>query len=141
MNTTTLVEYLNLGYTPGHRDSRLTDKMLNPTTLLRSTEEGDTVYYLTSGDTLFIPYRWIDLFEGLYLYGGNLILFKPYYGKDYMEDFIQVWMKYEKDRSLDGITDLCILGTGKFRDWLSKEHGIELGPFILTTDYNNILEI
>ena len=140
MNVEILEEYIGLGYTKSKRMG-LVDKALNSTTILRKQADGDTVYYLTSGDSLFIPYQWIDLFEGLYLYNGDKILFKPYYGKDYMEDFIYTWMKYEKEESLEILTDLCIIGTGKFREWMKERYKIRFNPFELTTNYNNILEL
>lgn len=141
MNVDLLLEYLSLGYKVGNRSIGLKDKLINPTTLLRSTKEGDTIYYLTSGNSLFIPYHWIDLFDGLYLYNGDQILFTPYLGKDYMEDFIYVWMKFEKEKSLDSLTDLCILGTEKFRTWIKDTYKVKFYPFKLTTGYNDILEL
>ena len=58
-----------------------------------------------------------------------------------MEDFIYIWMKFEKEKTLDNLTDLCILGTEKFRNWMKDRYEVKFYPFKLTTNYNNILEL
>ena len=139
-----LVEYLSLGYSkPELRVFELVDKMIEPTILKRSTKEGDTIHYLATGNSLFIPYMWIDIFDGLYLYDGNKILSmgKPIVSESALEAFIWGWMSYERSRSLEDLFYICKIGTEDPRKWFRERYELKLNPFKLTTDYNQIMEI
>lgn len=134
-------DFIELSYTEGIRREDILDVNLNNFNILRRTWFGYTINYLTKGTSLLIPWKWIDIFSGLYVYSGDRILFN---GKelcgDYYEDFILLSIRLqefsiETARNIDGnlylevLSELCSLGTKKFRNLLKDKYNIDVDPF------------
>jgi len=114
-------EFLKLEYKPSQPPTTLRDTVLNDFELLRRTSEGYTVYYLNTGSSLFIPWKWIDLFLGFYYYAGERVSESD----DKLDQFIFLmtvlqcfhigsYSRLDGDRYLDILGDICKLGTKKF---------------------------
>ena len=131
--------FIGLGYKKGIRRDKLIDMPVRNFIILRTTWPGKTIYYLDSGNSLFIPWEWIDLFTSFYIHSGSEVLYfdqpeEAYEG--YFECFIWLCtdlMKYfgpskiEGDGFLDTLGNICNLGTEKFRE---RYKNLDLEPFV-----------
>jgi hypothetical protein len=137
-NQEILKDYLSLIYKKDSRQEKC-DIKIKDYIILRSTGMGDTIHYLTSGLSLFLPWSWISIFKGLFYYSGDQIL---YSGEsiDTIEEFIRLSVilqsyplgqvsKVNGDKFLDTLGDLCNIGTGEFREYMLKTYDIKVEPF------------
>ena len=76
MNTRELFnEFLELYYVPDNtRVLKLKDILISPGVILRILDKTYTVYYLTNGMQIVIPWKFVDLFSALNVWGGDRIL-------------------------------------------------------------------
>lgn len=76
MNTRELFnEFLELYYIPDNTQVlKLKDILINPGVILRILDKTYTVYYLTNGMQIVIPWKFVDLFSALNTWGGDRIL-------------------------------------------------------------------
>lgn len=133
--------FMNLGYTEGVRQTRMTDTTLGGLVILRSDYYGSTVHYLQDGSSLFIPWLWIDLFTSLYIHSGEQILFNDEvdaWAEGYKETFIYLFVKLVKNMTggrvngeefLDILSDICIIKTSEFRTMLKEKYNLVIEPF------------
>ena len=137
-NIEILDTYLKLGYKECLRQNiGIKDKELLPFIINRSSYTGETIYYLKTGASLFIPWDWIDLFRGLFYYEGDLVLRNT--SSDYYEKFIRLFTnlqsypidqctKIDGENYLEILGDVCNLGTEKFRDFLKLTYDLSYEP-------------
>lgn len=126
-----LKEYLYLEFTDKPRTKlQRYDKILKPLILLRESCLGDTIHYLYNGSSLFIPWKWINIFSGFSVYSGDKVI----YGE---EGFIKnnvLFQTYlcrgDGEKALTVLSEICDTGTSEFREWIKTDIGIELDPFI-----------
>lgn len=77
MNTTRELfdEFLDLYYVQDNTQVlKLKDILISPGVILRILDKTYTVYYLTSGMQIIIPWKFVDLFSALNTWGGDRIL-------------------------------------------------------------------
>lgn len=143
-NVQLLHDYIGLNYRKGDRPSRIHDSVVEGIILARLSLQGCTIHYLYNGSSLLIPWEWIDLFGGLYVHSGDIILGREPEGSDYLETMIllltklQIWIgqrlsNVDGDKLLDTLADIGSLGTGKLRKFLSETYSLEFQPFKFTS--------
>lgn len=142
-NLEILDEYIELNYTPGSRKDKPRDLLVQDHIILRQNEMGDSVIYLENGNSLFIPWPWIDLFGGVFECRGGEVLFRESWDQgDYFESMIYRCTKIQQyiegvhrringPAYLDCLGDICRMGTGRLSDYLEKRHEIILDPLEL----------
>lgn len=76
MNTRELFnEFLELYYVPDNTQVlKLKDILISPGVILRILDKTYTVYYLTNGMQIVIPWKFVDLFSSLNVWGGDRVL-------------------------------------------------------------------
>ncbi len=76
MNTKDLFnEFLELYYVQDNKEVlKLKDILISPSVVLRILDKTYTIYYLTNGIHITIPWKFVDLFSALNTWGGNRIL-------------------------------------------------------------------
>lgn len=123
--------FLELEYRPKNPPVGIRDYVLKDRIILRQSVEGYSVLYLSSGASLKIPWKWTDLFLGLYYWGGDEIDWRG------QKDFISLMTKLQTyhlgsfqkvngEGYLGTLGDICAIGTGDFRKKYSK---LSLPPF------------
>lgn len=136
-------EYVNLSYCPGTRFNRLKDIKISEYIIARLFSNGCRIIYLFNGSSIFIPWKWLDLFSSLNTHSGDKISYieRTVNLEDLnkIERIILLFSKlsYLLDRSLskiDGedflevLSEIGTTGTCVFRDWCNNEFKIELDP-------------
>lgn len=131
--------FMNLGYSKSNRLNRLRDSVISELIILRSTFTGDTIHYLQTGCSLFIPGDWMELFKSLYVHSGDQILYKKEpCDNDYYDNIIYLNIKLinlltgskiDGNRFLDTLGDVSNLGTEKFRKMLKNKYDLYIEPF------------
>jgi hypothetical protein len=131
--------FMNLGYSKSNRLNRLRDSVISELIILRSTFTGDTIYYLQTGCSLFIPGDWMELFKSLYVHSGDQILYKKEpRDSDYYDNIIYLNIKLiniltgskiDGNKFLDTLGDVSNLGTEKFRKMLKNKYDLYIEPF------------
>lgn len=130
-------DFMSLEYIRRTRpDNYFSDYSLGGNRILRQLTDGDHVYYLSDGGSLFIPWPWIDLFYNLYLHSGDQILSIDCSPHNILAYFIQLFVKLQSliishknidgDKFLDVLSDISIIGTKRFRDYMNREYSIVL---------------
>ena len=66
-------EYVNLSYCPGTRFNRLKDIKISEYIIARLFSNGCRIIYLFNGSSIFIPWKWLDLFSSLNTHSGDKI--------------------------------------------------------------------
>lgn len=77
MNTTKELfnEFLELYYVQDNTQIlKLKDILISPGIVLRILDKTYTVYYLTTGMQIIIPWKFVDLFSALNVWGGDRII-------------------------------------------------------------------
>lgn len=76
MNTKDLFnEFLELYYVQDNKEVlKLKDILISPSIVLRILDKTYTIYYLTNGIHITIPWKFVDLFSALNTWGGDRIL-------------------------------------------------------------------
>lgn len=149
-NLDILGRFLGVGYVEVHRSTRLIDYRLKDLVLLRKTSQGNTVYYLGNGNSVFMPWKWDDLFSSFYIHSGHQVLHntEPEVS-DYFEKFISTITKLHSvtlscrtddggQDYLDLLGELCNLGTTGMIDYLKESYNISLNPFEYRSIAKNI---
>ena len=126
-------EYHTLSYYPGQKPKQTRDIGIKPYMILRTSSAGWTVLNLWNGTSIFIPWKMIDLFLGLNVWGGSRFL-----GEDPEEKIEETILQFlilvqtMERRDVEGF--LMVLGkllgngTKTFREWYIEETGEKLGP-------------
>ena len=131
---TIFTEFMALYYQNGGVEpSSLKDIPVQSGVIARYTEVGCTIYYLTTGNHIRIPWKLIDLFSSLDTYSGNRILsIEP---QDDIERFIKLFTKfinvlnsYRGDQIVPLLSDILDMGTNNFREWYRKNFNKNLEP-------------
>lgn len=142
-------DFLSLGYVEGNNPwkDKVLDIPLGNLIVLRQSRKGLTVHYLYNGSTLFIPFRWHDLFQSFYIYSGDQILFLNE-EKAFRPDLLpykerMIWLNVELQstiakrgpgtRFLDILGDICSLRTESFRKMLKLNYNLDIEPFEFTS--------
>jgi hypothetical protein len=117
-------EFMALYYrNNGVKPSSLKDIALGSGVIARCSDLGCTIYYLTTGNYIRIPWEIMDIFYSLNTYSGNRILSLEPSGD--IERFIWEFTKFVgllNNNAPDSVvipvfTDILDLGTKKFREW------------------------
>lgn len=116
---------------------KVVDKVLQPLTVLRCTEDNYTIYFLHNGYSIVIPWDWIDFFNSLNQFAGDRILGAKKEVFEFNErisnfiyEFILFITSLDAQRysiALDSISNLCIEKSEELSNWLSKNYEIDLG--------------
>jgi hypothetical protein len=127
------LEYHTLSYYPGQKPKQTKDIGVKPYMILRTSPAGWTILNLWNGTSILIPWRMIDLFLGLNVWGGARILGEE--AENRVEEFIlqslvlvQSSERRDMKNFLIALGEVLRLGTKDFREWLLKETGERIGP-------------
>jgi len=127
------LEYHTLSYYPGQKPKQTKDIGVKPYMILRTSSAGWNILNLWNGTSILIPWRMIDLFLGLNVWGGARILGEEAENK--VEEFIlqslvlvQSSERRDMKNFLIALGEVLRLGTKDFREWLLKETGERIGP-------------
>ena len=125
---------------PGDRDIKVCDIEY---TIVRLNNGEMTIHYLTNGNSIGFPRRWVELFYGFRKW--NLPQ-QEIEGKLEREIYLFHEIMYSLECSrvgkefLDLIADICVLGTKEIRKWLESELSKEL-PGIEFSSLDKNLEL
>ena len=127
------LEYHTLSYYPGQKPKQTKDIGIKPYMILRTSPAGWNILNLWNGTSILIPWRMIDLFLGLNVWGGARILGEE--SENRVEEFIlqslvlvQSSERRDMKNFLIALGEVLRLGTKDFREWLLKETGERIGP-------------
>jgi hypothetical protein len=127
------LEYHTLSYYPGQKPKQTKDIGVKPYMILRTSPAGWNILNLWNGTSILIPWRMIDLFLGLNVWGGARILGEE--SENRVEEFIlqslvlvQSSERRDMKNFLIALGEVLKLGTKDFREWLLKETGERIGP-------------
>jgi hypothetical protein len=127
------LEYHTLSYYPGQKPKQTKDIGVKPYMILRTSPAGWNILNLWNGTSILIPWRMIDLFLGLNVWGGARILGEN--AENRVEEFIlqslvlvQSSERRDMKNFLIALGEVLRLGTKDFREWLLKETGERIGP-------------
>ena len=127
------LEYHTLSYYPGQKPKQTKDIGVKPYMILRTSPAGWNILNLWNGTSILIPWRMVDLFLGLNVWGGARILGEEAGNK--VEEFIlqslvlvQSSERRDMKNFLIALGEVLRLGTKDFREWLLKETGERIGP-------------
>jgi hypothetical protein len=127
------LEYHTLSYYPGQKPKQTKDIGVKPYMILRTSPAGWNILNLWNGTSILIPWRMIDLFLGLNVWGGARILGEE--AENRVEEFIlqslvlvQSSERRDMKNFLIALGEVLRLGTKDFREWLLKETGERIGP-------------
>ena len=127
------LEYHTLSYYPGQKPKQTKDMGVKPYMILRTSPAGWNILNLWNGTSILIPWRMIDLFLGLNVWGGARILGEE--SENRVEEFIlqslvlvQSSERRDMKNFLIALGEVLRLGTKDFREWLLKETGERIGP-------------
>ena len=116
------LEFMALYYNSGVRPSSLNDIFIDSGVIARCSNIGCTIYYLTTGNYIRIPWEMMDLFFSLNTYSGNRIL-NLCHNND-IEKFIKEFVRFinllnnrNESMIMPVFTNILELGTIKFREW------------------------
>jgi hypothetical protein len=126
-------EYHTLSYYPGQKPKQTKDIGVKPYMILRTSPAGWNVLNLWNGTSILIPWRMIDLFLGLNVWGGARMLREE--AEDRAERFILQFLvlvqsaeRRDMKNFLMALGEILKLGTKEFREWILKETGEKFGP-------------
>jgi hypothetical protein len=127
------LEYHTLSYYPGQKPKQTKDIGVKPYMILRTSPAGWNILNLWNGTSILIPWRMIDLFLGLNVWGGARILGEEAENrveKFILQSLILVQSSERRDMKnfLIALGEVLRLGTKDFREWLLKETGERIGP-------------
>jgi hypothetical protein len=137
-----LQEFIQLGYQETKNGpEKDIDRQIGELTVGRMNSSGYLVYYLYSGTSLLIPWKWIDLFQKFSENHGNRVLHEKQ--KNIQDDpskIIYLMTRFcqnfiEKADALNTLGDICEIGTKELRKIFP-----ELPPFEYS-DVNRQIEI
>lgn len=115
-----LREFLDLEYKEKNPPQKLSDMEINNLVVGRLNKNGYLIYYLHSGTSILIPWRWIDFFGQLFVHSGHKILNKDYDKMDEVENLIYLMTKLQeklmtRNNILETVGQICKIGTVEFR--------------------------
>lgn len=126
-------EYHTLSYYPGQKPKQTKDIGVKPYMILRTSPAGWNVLNLWNGTSILIPWKMVDLFCGLNVWGGARLLGEE--PEDKIEKtilhfliLIQAVERREMDKFLMILGEILGTGTKNFRDWYIEETGEKLSP-------------
>lgn len=126
-------EYYTLSYYPSPKTKQTKDINVKPYMILRIGPTGWNVLNLWNGTSILFPWRLIDIFLGLNVWGGSRLLGEE--PKDKVEKVIQSLLSLiqsvERRRMEDFLKNLGdVLGIGikELREWVLSETGEKLSP-------------
>jgi len=113
-------EFLNLGYKERNPSQTPSDIKIKNLVIGRLNKEGYLIYYLHSGTSILIPWKWIDFFGQLFVHSGHKILNRNYNKKDKVESLVYLMTKLQeklmiRNNILEIIGQICETGTSEFR--------------------------
>jgi len=113
-------EFLELEYKEKGFSQRPSDVEIENLVIGRLDKRGYLIYYLHSGTSILIPWKWIDFFGQLFVHSGHKILTKNYNKEDEFECFVYWMTKLQeklmiRNNILETIGQICKIGTSKFR--------------------------
>jgi hypothetical protein len=127
------LEYHTLSYYPGQKPKQTKDIGVKPYMILRTSPAGWNILNLWNGTSILIPWRMVDLFLGLNVWGGARILGEE--AGNRVEEFILQFLvlvqsseRRDMKNFLIALGEVLRLGTKDFREWLLKETGERIGP-------------
>lgn len=117
----------------GVKPSSLKDIPIESGVIARYTNLSCTIYYLTTGNHIRIPWEIMDLFFSLDIYSGNRILsLKP---ENNLERVIWLFVRFVNllnnsrgEQVISVLSDILELGTGDLRDWYLDRFNKKLDP-------------
>lgn len=128
------LEFMELYYNKaGTRPISLRDVSIRSGVIARYTETGCTVYYLTTGNYIRIPWDIMDLFLSLNTYSGHRILhLVPESNVEKLiylfVKFVNLFNNYGGEELEKVISDISEIGTNSFREWYKNKFNKSLEP-------------
>ncbi len=126
-----LREFMKLGYVEKPcGPSNEIDTLLDTFIIGREKKSGYLIYYLFSGASLEIPWKWIDLFGQFFVHSYHRIINGGVEIEDSLDEFIFKMTKLQqnfmtKKKILETVGDICELGTKEFREKVAPFPPIE----------------
>lgn len=120
------IEFMSLYYnSSGSKSATLKDIPIEPGIIARCSDLGCTIYYLTTGTYIRIPWEMMDLFSSLDSYSGHRILsLEP---KNDIEKFIfnSLYLinsinTRKGDIIISALSNVVDIGTLHFREWYTN---------------------
>lgn len=117
---TIVKEFLELGYRKSNPPLRPSDTEIGNLVIGRTWKEGYQVYYLHSGTSIIIPWKWIDFFGQLFVHSGHKVLELQPKKNDNVERLIYWMTKLQeklmtRNNILEVLGTICKIGTRSFR--------------------------
>ncbi len=128
-------EFMSLYYkNSGVKPSSLKDIQIGSGIIARCSEIGCTIYYLTTGNYIRVPWEFMDLFFSLNMYSGNRIL--SLVPENDIESLIQLGVKFtgslnnnaQNSTIISILTNIIDMRTKDFREWFFKKFNKHLEP-------------
>ena len=113
-------EFLELDYKENKPPLKPSDVEIGNLVIGRTWKNGYQVYYLHSGTSITIPWKWIDFFDQLFVHSGHKILKTQPNKNDNVEKLIYWMTKLQeklmtRNNILEVLGTICKIGTGSFR--------------------------
>lgn len=113
-------EFLELGYKENKPPLRPSDVEIENLVIGRIWKDGYQVYYLHSGTSITIPWKWIDFFGQLFVHSGHKVFETLPKKNDNVEKLIYWMTKLQeklmtKNNILEVLGTICKIGTTAFR--------------------------
>lgn len=112
---------MELGYKENNPPTRPSDVEIGNLVIGRTWKEGYQVYYLHSGTSITIPWKWINFFGQLFVHSGHKILNQKPNKNDKTEKLIYWMTKLQeklmtRNNILEVLGYICKIGTKEFRN-------------------------
>lgn len=113
-------EFFDLEYKEKSPSKRVSDMEIGNLVVGRLDKNGYLIYYLHSGSSILIPWKWIDFFGQLFVHSGHKILNRDYNKEDKFESLVYWMTKLQeklmiRNNILEVIGQICEIGTNEFR--------------------------
>lgn len=113
-------EFLDLEYKEKDPPQNPSDMKIKNLVIGRLNKKGYLIYYLHSGTSILIPWKWIDFFGQLFVHSGHKILNKDYNKENKFENLVYLMTKLQerlmtRNNILEIVGQICKIGTAEFR--------------------------
>ena len=125
-------EFMSLYYKEsGEKPNYLKDIPISSGVIARKTELGCTIYYLTTGSYIRIPWEFMDLFSSFNTYSGDRVINLK--SDNQIEEFIQQFVRFicyleyqNSDMIIQTFNNILDLRTSDFREWYKNKFNKKL---------------
>lgn len=143
-------DFINLSYSPSNKVVKsIKDINLRELTIARISSNGCTIHFLCSGESFYIPWKWIDIFTSFDVdYGGMMLAIERSINEDsdyldrfgcYFNKFLKTLLNIPSSRVLNSqllfelLFKIADLKTNKFIVWCKENFSLDLPNFEMIT--------